>query len=42
MLEGAFRCPVPLTNHPKTRGKIDIKIYLPYPQVILKFRSLKE
>jgi len=32
----------PLTKHPETRGKIEIKIYPPYVQVMFKFRSLGE
>jgi len=32
----------PLTKHPETRGKTEIKIYPPYAQGMLKFRSLGE
>ena len=32
----------PLTRHPETRGKIEIKIYPPYAHVMLVFRSLGE
>jgi len=28
------------TKHPETGGKIEIKIYPPYAQVMFKFRSL--
>jgi len=30
----------PLTNHPETRGKIEIKIYPSYYPVIIQFSSL--
>jgi hypothetical protein len=38
--EEAFCCSVPLTKHPETRGKIEIKIYPPHCHVIVMFRSL--
>ena len=40
--KGCSVSPVPLTKHPETIGKIEIKIYPPYRQGIVKFRNLGE
>ena len=38
--KGCSVSPVPLTKHPETIGKIEIKIYPPYGPVMVQFRSL--